>query len=79
MKSIVTIVLLIINLISFAVLFLCSAVLITAEFTGVPEVEKMLKKIHIYITYDQFVKIGFIAMTIVIISFILRAKLSGKM
>ena len=60
----------------FTVLF--SIFGIYEQIMGPADAEKLLKKLHIPLTYNQVLIIAFVFLALMIISYILRAKLSGR-
>ena len=73
------IILLIINIISFVCTVLFSIFGIYEQIMGPADAEKLLKKLHIPICYNQALIIGFVSIALMIVSHILRAKLSGRL
>ena len=71
--------LLIINVISFAATVLFAIFGIYKQIMGPADAEKLLKKLHIPLSYNQTLVIGFACLALMIISYILRAKLSGRL
>ena len=71
--------LLIINVISFAATVLFAIFGIYEQIMGPADAEKLLKKLHIPLSYNQTLIIGFACLALLIISYILRAKLSGRL
>lgn len=78
MTSFIDTILLVINIISFAVTVLFSIFGIYEQIMGPADAEKLLKKLHIPLTYNQVLIIAFVFLALMIISYILRAKLSGR-
>ena len=78
MTSFIDSILLVINIISFAVTVLFSIFGIYEQIMGPADAEKLLKKLHIPLTYNQVLIIAFVFLALMIISYILRAKLSGR-
>ena len=67
------------------VLIISSVVTVLFTIFGVYELimgpeksEKLLKQLHIPLSYSQVLIIGFACVVLIIICFLLRAKLSGK-
>lgn len=79
MNVFVNAVLLIINIISFVITVLFGVFGIYEQIMGPIDAEKLLKKLHIPLSYNQALIIGFICLALMIITYILRAKLSGKL
>ena len=73
------ILLLILNIISFAATVLFAIFGIYEQIMGPADAEKLLKKLHIPLSYNQALIIGFVCLALMIVSYILRAKLSGKL
>ena len=71
--------LLIINVISFAATVLFAIFGICEQIMGPADAEKLLKKLRIPLSYNQTLIIGFACLALMIISYILRAKLSGRL
>ncbi len=78
MRSFMNTVLLILNIISFAIVILFGVFGTYEQIMGPANAEKLLKTLHIPLSYNQTVIVGFICLTIMIITYILRSKLSGK-
>ena len=79
MTTFVSIILLIVNVITFAITVLFGMFGIYEQIMGPADAEKLLKKMHIPLNYNQTLIIGFICLALMISTYILRAKLSGKM
>ena len=73
------ILLLILNIISVAATVLIAIFGIYEQIMGPADAEKLLKKVHIPLSYNQALIIGFVCLALMIVSYILRAKLSGKL
>jgi hypothetical protein len=71
--------LLVLNIISFVVTVLFAVFGIYEQIMGPAYAEKLLKKLHIPLSYNQALIIGFGCLALMIISYILRAKLSGRL
>lgn len=71
--------LLIINIISFIATSLFAIFGVYELIMGPADAEKMLKRIHVPLSYNQTLIIGFVCVALLIISYILRAKFSGKL
>ncbi len=78
MGSFMNTVLLILNIVSFAAVMLLTVFGIYEQIMGPANAEKLLKTLHIPLSYNQTVIVGFICLAIMIITYILRSKLSGK-
>ena len=72
-------ILLIVNIISFVVTVLFAIFGIYEQIMGPADAENLLKKLHIPLNYNQTLIIGFVCLAIMFITYILRAKLSGKL
>lgn len=79
MTTFLNTILLIVNIISFVVTVLFAIFGIYEQIMGPADAEKLLKKLHIPISYNQALLIGFTCLVLMIISYILRAKLSGRL
>lgn len=79
MTALINTILLIVNIISFAVTVLFAVFGIYEQIMGPTDAEKLLKKIHIPLNYHQALIIGFVCLALMIISYILRAELSGRL
>jgi len=69
--------LLIINIVSFAITILFGIFGIYEQIMGPADAEKLLKKLHIPLSYNQALIIGFVCLGIMCITYTLRAKLAG--
>ena len=79
MTSFINIFLLIIIVTSFAATVFFAIFGIYEQIMGPADAEKLLKKLHIPLNYNQTLIIGFASLALMIISYILRAKLFGRM
>lgn len=79
MTTFINIILLIVNVISFVITVLFGVYGIYEQTMGPSDAEKLLKKLHIPLSYNQVLIIGFVCLALIIITYILRAKLSGKL
>lgn len=79
MTAIFNTILLIVNTISFVITVLFAIFGVYEQIMGPADAEKLLKKLHIPISYNQALIIGFACLALMIISYILRAKLSGRL
>ena len=79
MTALINVFLLIINVISFAATVLFAIFGIYEQIMGPADAEKLLKKLHIPLSYNQALLIGFVCLVLMIVSYILRAKLSGRL
>ena len=79
MTTFINTILLVVNIISFAATVLFAILGVYEQIMGAADAEKLLKKIHIPLNYNQVLIIGFIFLVLMIISYILRAKLSGRL
>ena len=74
MKSALRIVLLIINRISFVLVFLCGISGIVEQLLGPGNYEKMLKKLKIPLSYEQWWLFMLVCLIVLIITYILIKK-----
>ena len=72
-------IMLIVNIISFIATLLFAIFGIYEQIMGPADAGKLLKKLQIPLSYNQALIIGFFCLALMIISYILRAKLSGKL
>lgn len=79
MTAFINTILLIVNIISFAVVILFAIFGIYEQIMGPADAAKLLKKLHIPLCYNQALIIGFVCLTLMIISYILIEKLSGRL
>ena len=79
MTAFINTILLIVNIISFFVTVLFFIFGVYEEIMGRANAEKLLKKLHIPLRYNQALIIGFVCLALMIVSYILRAKLSGRL
>ena len=79
MTSFINVFLLIIHVTSFATTVLFAIFGIYEQIMGPADAEKLLKKLHIPLSYNQTLIIGFACLALMIISYILREKLSGRL
>ena len=79
MTDFINTILLIVNIISFATTILFAIFGVYEQIMGPADAEKLLKKIHIPLKYNQVLIIGFVCLALMIISYILRAKLLGRL
>ena len=79
MTAFINTILLIINIISFAATVLFAIFGVYELIMGPADAEKLLKKLHILLSYNQALIIGFVCLVLMIVSYILRAKLSGRL
>lgn len=79
MKAFINIILLIVNIISFCATVLFAIFGIYEQIMGPTDAEKLLKKFQVPLSYNQVLIIGFVCIVLLIISYILRAKLSGRL
>ena len=75
MKSILSCILLIINIVTFAITVLFAIFGVYEYFCGPDRAEKMLEKMHIPLSYRQTLIIGFASLVLMGISYILRKHL----
>ena len=79
MSSFINIMLLIVKIISFVVTVLFAIFGIYEQIMGPAGAEKLLEKLHIPLTYNQTLFVGFAFLVLLFVSHILRAKLSGRL
>ena len=79
MTAFINTILLIVNISSFAVVILFAIFGVYEQIMGPADAEKLLKKLHIPLSYNQALIIGFVCLTLMIISYILIEKLSGRL
>ena len=79
MTAFINVVLRIVNIISFTVTVLFAMFGVYEQIMGPADAEKLLKKLHISLSYNQVLIIGFVCLALMIVSYILRAKLSGRL
>lgn len=79
MTQFINTVLLIVNIISFIITVLFGMFGIYEYIMGPASTEQLLKKLHIPASYTQILIIGFVCATLMIITYIFRAKLSGRL
>ena len=75
----INIILLIINIISFGVSILFVIFGAYEYIMGPAGAEKLLKKLHIPLSYNQVIIIGMVFVVLTLASHILREKLSGRL
>ena len=79
MTALINTILLIVNIISFSATVLFAIFGVYEQIMGPAAAEKLLKKLHIPLNYNQALIIGFVCLVLMIVSYILRAKLSGRL
>ena len=79
MTAFINTILLIVNIISFVATVLFAIFGLYEQIMGPVDAENLLKKLHIPLSYSQALIIGFVCLALMIISYILRAKLSGRL
>ena len=79
MTTFINTILLIVNIISFAATVLFTIFGVYEQIMGPADAEKLLKKLHISLSYNQAIIVGFVCLALMIVSYILRAKLSGRL
>ena len=79
MTTFINTILLIVNFISIAMTVLFAIFGVYEQIMGPADAEKLLKKMHIPLSYNQALIIGLVCLALMIISYILRAKLSGRL
>lgn len=79
MKLFINIIMQIVSIISYSVTALFALFGIYELIMGPADAEKLLKKLHIPLTYNQTLIIGFIFVILAIAWYIIKAKLTGKL
>ncbi len=79
MAALINTVLLIVNIISFIVIVLFAPFGIYEQIMGPADAEKLLKKLHFSLSYNQVLIIWFVCLALMIICYVLREKLSGRL
>ena len=79
MKLFINIIMQIVSIISYSATALFALFGIYELIMGPADAEKLLKKLHIHLTYDQTLLIGFIFVILAIAWYIIKAKLTGKL
>ena len=79
MTAFINTILLIVNIISFVATVLFAIFGIYEQIMGPAYAEKKKKKLHIPLSYNQALIIGFVCLALMIVSYILRAKLSRRL
>ena len=79
MKLFINIVMQIVSIISYSATALFALFGIYELIMGPADAEKLLKKLHIPLTYNQTLIIGFIFVILAIAWYIIKAKLTGKL
>ena len=79
MTSFLNTILLIVNIFSFVVTVLFAIFGIYEQIMGPADAEKLLKKLHIPLSYNQALMLGFACLALMIVSYILRASFSGRL
>lgn len=79
MNSAVNAILLILNVIFLAVIALLAPFGIYEQIMGPADAKKLLKKLHIPLSYNQALVIWFVCLVVLIVIYFLRAKLSGRL
>ena len=75
MTSIISCILLIINIVTFVITVLFAIFGVYEYFGGPDKAEKMLEKMHIPLSYRQTLIVGFVSLALMGISYILRKNL----
>lgn len=78
MKLFINIIMQIVSIISYSATALFALFGIYELIMGPADAEKLLKKLHIPLTYNQTLIIGFIFVILAIAWYIIKAKLTGK-
>lgn len=79
MKLFINIIMQIVSIISYSATALFALFGIYELIMGPADAEKLLKKLHIPLTYNQTLIIGFIFVILAIAWYIIKAKLAGKL
>ncbi|CDE19395.1 unknown [Eubacterium sp. CAG:841] len=79
MKLFINIIMQIVSIISYSATALFALFGIYELIMGPADAEKLLKKLHIPLTYNQTLIIGFIFVILAIAWYIIKAKLTGKL
>ena len=79
MKLFIDIIMQIVSIISYSATALFALFGIYELIMGPADAEKLLKKLHIPLTYNQTLIIGFIFVILAIAWYIIKAKLTGKL
>jgi hypothetical protein len=79
MKLFINIIVQIVSIISYSVTALFALFGIYELIMGPADAEKLLKKLHIPLSYNQTLIIGFIFIILAIAGHIIKAKLTGKL
>ena len=79
MTAFINTILLIVNIISFAATVLFAIFGVYEQIMGPADAEELLEKLHIPLSYNQALLIWFVCLVLMIVSYILRAKLSGRL
>ena len=79
MTAFINTILMIVNIISFFATVLFSIFGVYEEIMGPANAEKLLKKLHIPLSHNQVLIIGLICIALMLVSYILRKKLSGRL
>lgn len=74
-----TVLLIFLNVIFFAGVGLLALFSIYEQIMGPADVEKLFKKLHIPLSYNQALVIWFVCLVVLIVIYFLRAKLSGRL
>ena len=78
MINFVKIFLFVINTVSFVIVLIFVVFGLYEQIMGPANAEKLLEKLNIPLSYNQVLIIGFVSLAIMIISHIVRTKLSGE-
>lgn len=79
MMSFFKVFLLIVNIISFVCVLIFGIFGVYEQIMGPADAEKLLKRLNISWSYNCILVLGFICLAIMIISYIVRKKLSGDL
>lgn len=79
MTAFINTILLIVNVIFFAIAGLIAIFGIYEQIMGPADAGKLLEKLHIPLSYNQVLVIWFVCLAVLAIIYFLRAKLSGRL
>ena len=79
MKLVINIIMQIVSIISYSATALFALFGIYELIMGPADAEKLLKKLHIPLSYKQILIIGFIFVVLAIAGYIIKAKLTGTL
>ncbi len=79
MKAFLNIILLIVNISSYIITVLFVIFSLYEQIVGPVKAEKLIQKLHIPLSYNQILVVGFVAVVIMLISLNLRGKLAKRL